>query len=36
MQHLERDCAIVLAVLGEIDRGHAAATELTLDLVLIG
>jgi hypothetical protein len=31
MQHLERDRAIMAQVLGEIDRGHASAPELTLD-----
>ncbi len=33
VQDLERDGAIVLVVDGEIDRGHAAATELALDPV---
>ena len=32
VHHLERDGAIVLQVVGEVDRGHAAATELALDL----
>ncbi len=31
MEHLERDGAIVAEIPGEIDRRHAAATELTLD-----
>ena len=36
MQHLERDRAVVLEVLGEVDRGHAAAAELALEAVAIG
>src|SRR5687768_2092872 len=35
-QHLERDVAVVLEVAGEVNRGHAAGTQLTLDLVPIG
>jgi hypothetical protein len=30
-QHLHRDLAAVLQVIGEIDRGHAAAAQLALD-----
>ena len=36
LQHLDRDLAIVLQVLGEIDRRHAALAELALDAVAIG
>ena len=35
-QDLEGDLAIVLEVLGEIDGGHAAGTQLALDAVAIG
>ena len=35
LQHLERDLALVLDVLGEIDRGHPALPKLTLDAVAI-
>ena len=35
-QHLERDAAAVLQVLGEVDRGHAAPAELALDPVAVG
>ena len=31
MQNLDRDFAIVLLVVGEINGGHAAGTQLTLD-----
>ena len=34
-QHLDGDLAVVLEVLGEIDRGHAALAELALDAVAI-
>jgi hypothetical protein len=33
---LEGDRAVVLEVLGEIDRGHAAAAQLALERVAIG
>ena len=33
LQQLERDVPLVLDVLPEVDRGHAALTELTLDAV---
>ena len=33
MQHLERDGAVVLEVLGEVDGGHAPATELALERI---
>ena len=32
-QHLERDVAVVLEVVREVDRGHAAGAELALDAV---
>ncbi len=35
-QHLDRDLAVVLQVLGEIDRGHAALAQLPLDAVAVG
>ena len=35
-EHLHRDLALVLDVLGEIHRGHAAATELPLQAVAVG
>ena len=35
-QNLERDLAVVLDVLGEIDRGHPALPELALDGVAVG
>ena len=35
VQHLERDRTIMAQVVGEIDRGHAAAPELTLDRVAV-
>ena len=35
-QHLHRDVAMVLEVLGEIDRGHAALAQLPLDAVAVG
>ena len=31
LQHLEGDLALVLEVIGQIDRRHAALTEFTLD-----
>jgi hypothetical protein len=34
LQDLERDLPVVLDVLGQIDRRHAALTELPLDAVL--
>src|SRR5512146_3009569 len=33
MEHLQRHRAIVLQVVGEVDRGHPAATQLALDAV---
>jgi len=33
LQHLERDPAVVLEVLGEVNGGHAAGAELALDAV---
>ena len=33
VQELERDGTFVLEVAGQVDRGHAAATELALDYV---
>jgi len=35
-QHLERDGPVMLQVVREIDRGHAAPTQLTLDAVATG
>ena len=36
VQHLDRDLAIVLEVVGQIDRGHPAGTQLALDAVAAG
>ena len=36
MEHLERDGAVVPEVVGEVDRGHAPAPELTLEHVPVG
>jgi hypothetical protein len=36
MKHLESDRSIVSQILGQVDRGHAAAPERTLDAVTIG
>ena len=36
VQHLERDRAVVLEVLGQVDRGHAAAPELAVERVAVG
>ena len=35
-QHLDRDLAVVLEVVREIDGGHAAGAELALDAIAIG
>jgi hypothetical protein len=35
-QDLNRDLAVVLQVMGQVDGGHATAAELTLDAVAIG
>ena len=35
-QDLDRDLAIVLEILGEVDGGHAARAELALDAVAVG
>ena len=35
-QHLERDLAGVLEVVGEVDGGHAAGAEFREDLVAVG
>ena len=35
-QHLERHLAVVLQVLGQVHRGHAARAELPLDAVAVG
>jgi len=35
-QHLHRDFAVVLEILGQIDGGHAAATRFPLDGVAVG
>ena len=34
-EHLERDPPVVLAVVGAVDRGHAAAADLCLDHVRV-
>ena len=36
MEDLERDRAIVLEVMREVDRGHATAPELALERVAVG
>ena len=36
MQHLDRDVAIVLEVVREVDGRHAAGAELALDAVAVG
>jgi len=36
VEHLESDGAIVLEVLGQVDRGHATGTEIALDPVAVG
>ena len=36
VQHLHRDRAVVLLVLGQVDRGHTAAAKLSLDAVAAG
>ena len=36
LQHLYRNAPMVLGILGEIHRRHAARTELTLDAVTAG
>ena len=36
MEDFDRDLAVVLHVLGEIDRGHPAAAQLPLDRVSVG
>ena len=35
-QHLDRHLAVVLQVVGQIDRGHAALAELALEPVAVG
>ena len=35
-QHLHRDLAVVLEVLGEVDRGHAPLAQLPLEAVAVG
>ena len=35
-QHLDRDLAVVLEVVGEVDRGHAALAQLALKAVAVG
>src|SRR5258705_277000 len=35
MQHLQRDRPIVLQVMGQIDRGHAASPELALERIAV-
>src|SRR5439155_16901325 len=36
LQYLDRDLTVVLEVLGEVNCGHPAAPELTLDRVAVG
>jgi len=36
LQHLDGDFAMVLQVLGEVDRRHPPAAELALDCVAVG
>ncbi len=36
VEHFERHRAVVLQVVGEVDRGHAAAAQLSLEAVVIG
>jgi hypothetical protein len=36
VQHLDGDVAVVLEVLGEVHRGHAARAELALEAVAVG
>ena len=36
LEDLDGDLAVVLEVLGEVDRGHAARAELALDAVAVG
>ena len=36
VEHLERDRPVVLEIVGEVDRGHAAAPELALERVAVG
>ncbi len=36
LQDLDRDLAVVLQVLGEVDRGHSARTEFALDAIAVG
>jgi hypothetical protein len=36
VKHLERDGAIVLEIVGKIDRGHAAAPEFAFEAVAVG
>ncbi len=36
MENLDRDLALVLDIVGQVDRRHAAAAELTLDRVAVG
>ena len=35
VQHLERDRAVVLEVVREVDRGHPAAAELALEAITV-
>ena len=35
-QHLDRDLAVVLEVLRQVDRGHPACAELALEAVAVG
>jgi hypothetical protein len=35
VEHRERNRAVMLEVVGEVDRGHATPSELTLDQVAV-
>ncbi len=35
VEHFQRDLAVMLQVAGEVDRGHAPATELSLERIRI-
>ena len=36
VEHLDGDVALMLQIQGQIDRGHAAATQLALDGISVG
>ena len=35
VQHLDRDLAVVLQILGQVDRSHASAAQLTHEAVAV-